>query len=434
MIRSVEVGGYRLLDGFKADFGPMTVVIGANATGKSTLLDFLQLVAQSVEFPLADVFSWHGGLLSICNAASDSGRLSWGIRFRKPPYNPFWGQVTALADREFVFEVAIERDAYWQPAAIHEVLRNVTPDAGHGQPLKYLESHPNRSLIFDRSKRRLVPFDEVVKQSKTDAEPAEAAPIAAPKAAQWTAPAMPATTLRLAQMRFVNEYPVPSWIRFLLAGIRTYPGFNVGRLAPVRTQPADIKPETLLLQSGENLGNVLHEILTRHDYRESAEQLREFLRAAYPSFDEINAETAYGATGKVLVRLREKGMNRPMELWDLSDGVLRFLCLAASLLNPWPPPVIVIDEPEVGLHPRLLPIVADMLKTASERAQVLVTTHSPDLLNCFGLDQIAVIAREGARAEWRRPGTRQSLRQMLENVIGETLGDLHRSGELEALE
>jgi predicted ATPase len=122
-----------------------------------------------------------------------------------------------------------------------------------------------------------------------------------------------------------------------------------------------------------------------------------------------------------------------MHLWDLSDGMLRFLCLSAALLNPQPPPFIAIDEPEAGLHPRLLPIVADLIKTAGEQSQVLVTTHSPDLLNRFDLDGIAVMSRDEMHVTWQRPGTKASLRKMLESVTGETVGDLHRSGELEAM-
>ena len=126
-------------------------------------------------------------------------------------------------------------------------------------------------------------------------------------------------------------------------------------------------------------------------------------------------------------------MMRKMQLWDLSDGMLRFLCLGTALLNPIPPSLIAIDEPEVGLHPRLLPIVSDMIKTASEKTQVLVTTHSPDLLNCFDIDNIAVMARDENEITWQRPGDRESLKIMLKNVEGDSLGDLHRSGELEAL-
>jgi predicted ATPase len=107
--------------------------------------------------------------------------------------------------------------------------------------------------------------------------------------------------------------------------------------------------------------------------------------------------------------------------------------LGAALLSPVPPLLVAIDEPEAGLHPRLLPIVADIIKSASEETQVLVTTHSPDLLNCFDIDDVAVMAREESKVTWSRPGDRQTLKTMLASVVGDSLGDLHRSGELEAL-
>jgi predicted ATPase len=176
-------------------------------------------------------------------------------------------------------------------------------------------------------------------------------------------------------------------------------------------------------------------MLNRYEFRGSVNDLREFLEAAYPTFEEIHCDTTFGTPPQVLVRVREKGMRRSMELWELSDGMLRFLCLGTALLSPLAPPFAAIDEPEAGLHPRLLPIVADMIKTASERAQVLVTTHSPDLLNRFDIANVAVMTRDddANKAKWNRPGDRKTLVQMLSSVEGESLGDLHRSGELEAL-
>jgi len=240
------------------------------------------------------------------------------------------------------------------------------------------------------------------------------------------------TRLLLSRMRFFNEYPQPSYIRFLLSTCAFYPGFDASARSPIRSA-FEIKPLTALSTSGDNLGTVLHEILTRSNHRDAADELRHFMGLAYGTFEDIFAETTYGTPPKVVVRVREKGMTRPMELWDLSDGMLRFLCLAVALLNPVPPSAVFIDEPEAGLHPRLLPIVGDMIKTAAEERQVVVTTHSPDLLNCFGLEHVAVMKREGNKALWYRPGSRETLRQMLESVTGETLGDLQRSGELEAM-
>jgi predicted ATPase len=431
MITELDVNGYRLLDQFHADFGRLTVVIGANATGKSTLLDVLQLISNCAEFPFQTALDWHGGFLNLLTATGPAQQLGWAITFTKPTGGPIWAHVP-LPDRQFVYEVTISKDAAGQPVPAEETLRNARPHPGYDEPFQLLQATPTSSSIWDPRAKKLVPFDTAIPMSPGAPGPPSGQASAAAIAAQ--SPARQPTLLRLAQMRFLNEYPHPSWIRLLLANTAFYTGFDVGRLSALRTKPADVKAETQILNTGENLGTVLHEILTRHDYRASADALRDYLRSAYPSFfEQITTETAYGTAGKVLVRLREQGMQRAMELWDLSDGTLHFLCLAAALLNPLPPTFIALDEPEAGLHPRMLPIVADLIKTAAENTQVLVTTHSPDFLNCFELDNVAVMARDEARIVWHRPATRQTLRELLQPVTGETLGDLHRTGELEAL-
>ena len=242
------------------------------------------------------------------------------------------------------------------------------------------------------------------------------------------------SALLLSQLVFFKEFPVPAAAHYFFRRVLCYPGFDVTRSSVLRTKAAEIKPTPLLTSNGDNLGTVLHEILTRYDFRSTAMELREFLSVSYPWFEEINCETTFGAPPQVLVRTRERGMSRAMELWELSDGMLRFLCLATALLNPVPPSLVAIDEPELGLHPGLLPIVAEMIKAAAERTQVLVTTHSPDLLERFDIDDVAVMARheDEARAVWYRPSNRSTLVEMLKDVTGGTLGDLHRSGELEA--
>jgi predicted ATPase len=430
MITALEVTGYRLLEHFRADFGQLTVVIGANACGKSTLLDCLQLIAAAVEVPLEAALNWQGGLFNVMSASGLNDRLAWKLTFSKPKLAPAWSQVP-ISDRPFTYEVSIGRDASGQAIPLSEVLRNIEARPDHGEVDTLLEATPTRCQIYNRNDGKLVPFDVALAQPPLT-PPTGQAPAGAPPSVPLVGPQ--ATTLRLAQMRFLNEYPDQSWARVLLQSCAFYPGFDVGRLSPLRTKPADVKAETTLNMNGDNLGTVLNAMLNRHDLLASAGALRDFLHSAYPDFFEhITTEPAQWTTGKVLVRLHEKGLRRPMELWDLSDGTLRFLCLAAALLNPLPPALIALDEPEAGLHPRMLPIVADMIKTASERTQVLVTTHSPDLLSRFDLDHVAVMSRQESGVVWHRPSTRETLRELLQPVTGETLGDLHRSGELEAL-
>jgi len=431
MITKIEVQGYRLLNGFVADFRPLTVVIGANAVGKSTLLDCLQLISQCADSPLNTAIGWHWGLSSLLNASTGENKLCWKITFEKPG-NSFWSRLPLDDDLKLYYEVSLQGDVQGQAQAQYEVLRKPEPAAPrYSEAFKYLEATPHRRYIYSREKHGLIPFDEALPQTNQVQETVEKNGIGAGLPAPAQEPA-----LMLSQIRFFNEFPIPSSARVLLANMAFYPGFDVTRFSSLRIKAAEIKPVTTLAQNGENLGTVLHEVLTRYDYRSAANDLREFMQAAYPALEDINCETTYGSPAQVLVRIREKGMQRSMELWELSDGMVRFLCLAVALLNPVPPPLVMVDEPETGLHPRLMPVIADMIKTASERTQVLVTTHSPDLLNQFDLADISVMSRisEEPKATWRRPADRTTLAQMLKAVTGETLGDLHRSGELEASE
>lgn len=428
MITQLEVGGYRLLDEFRADLSRLTVVIGANAVGKSTLLECLQLIAECCDVPLNTALGWRHGTPSLLTAGKESGELRWKVTFHDPAT---WDILQLAPGESLVYEVVLHSDAQGQMQPRYEVLRNEEPAPGQAEPFKFLEATPYQRHIFDRKQRCLVPFDEAQPSSQVirDSGSSEAIPEGG-----LPQPAHQEAALLLSQVRFLNEFPVPSRARSLLANMALYPGFDVTRSSSLRTRADDIKPVARLSANGDNLGTVLHEILTRYDYRSTAEELRDFLRAAYPAFEEIHCDTTFGTPPQVLVGVREKGMSRSMNLWDLSDGMLRFLCLAASLLNPRPPLLIAIDEPELGLHPGLLPVVAEMIKAAAERTQVLVTTHSPDFLDCFDLADLAVMARHAdvARAAWHRPANRGTLVRMLQAAEDGSLGDLHRSGELEA--
>lgn len=419
MLEQLELGGYRLLDGFRADFGRLTVVIGANACGKSTLIDSLAFVTDAMQNALDDVLSRRVSAGSIRSATRKEKTFGWKLTFTKPKDHPVWSRVPVGPDQQIVYEATIGEDTLQQAIPVHEALRNANPLPGYSSPFKMLEARGERAFIFDKQQKKLVAFNAPA--------PAEAANAEAPS------PTPEMKWLLLGQMNFINEYPIPTWIRGMLANFYYYPGFDVGRFSSLRTQFAEIRPNTALNWNGDNLGAVLHEILTRYDHHEQAEEIKGFLRSAYPFFQDITAETAFGRGPRILLRVREANVPRAIEVWELSDGVLRMLCLAAALLNPVPPALIAIDEPEAGLHPRLLPIVAGMIKAASERTQVLITTHSPQLLNCFDVENVAVMARQDGRATWSRPAERKSLRRMLENVVGDSLGDLHTSGELEAM-
>src|SRR2546421_10094581 len=106
MIEILKTSGYRLLDqDFKADFGRLTVVIGANASGKSTLLDCLQFISQSMDWPLRQVIDLHGGFASVVTSSEKPAAIKWEITFTKPIQNPVWSKIPLEDAKSFTYEV-----------------------------------------------------------------------------------------------------------------------------------------------------------------------------------------------------------------------------------------------------------------------------------------------------------------------------------------
>ena len=161
MITQIEIGGYRLLNEFEADLNPLTVVIGANAVGKSTLIDCLQLIGECCEYPLNTAIGWHHGPGSLLTAGNGNGQLAWSVTFHKPPV---WDDFPLAEGKVLVYEVVLQADAQGQMHPQYEVLRSQEPV--HGEPLKFLEATPYQQHIFDIEQRRLIPFDEA--QSSPD--------------------------------------------------------------------------------------------------------------------------------------------------------------------------------------------------------------------------------------------------------------------------
>ena len=132
----------------------------------------------------------------------------------------------------------------------------------------------------------------------------------------------------------------------------------------------------------------------QQDYTVDWDEILEIMKTAYPDFVNLKVR-AEGGDGKVLLRWFE----RPYEMAgvsanNLSDGTLKLLCLIAILKNPTPPPLICIDEPELGLHPDWIKLVAELLQDAAMRTQVIVATHSPHIVAKLEPDQLIVVEKE----------------------------------------
>jgi predicted ATPase len=105
---------------------------------------------------------------------------------------------------------------------------------------------------------------------------------------------------------------------------------------------------------------------------------------------------------KVNLSWRTKNSDFPMQPYHLSDGSIRFICLATALLQPNLPSTLIIDEPELGLHPEAIRVLGELINAAAKRTQVIVATQSPLLIDQFGIDDIIVVNRKDDRSVFER--------------------------------
>ena len=134
------------------------------------------------------------------------------------------------------------------------------------------------------------------------------------------------------------------------------------------------------------------------------ERIRQVVTLAIPFFDDFVFRPQVLPTEESQIRLlwRQKGSDYSLWPSQLSDGSLRFICLATALLQPDPPSTIVIDEPELGLHPHAITLLGALIRSATNRMQVIVSTQSVPLLNEFSLDDLIVVEREAGASIFKR--------------------------------
>ena len=207
-----------------------------------------------------------------------------------------------------------------------------------------------------------------------------------------------------------------------LERIRIYRELGLGpSMASKGVQPTD-KPGDFLEEDGSNL--VL--ILNRMELDDSREQVEGHLKRFYEAFQRSSIQLhPEGAQ----LAIKERSLSGFTYANRLSDGTIRYLCLLAILCHPNPPPLICIEEPEVGLHPDMLRDVARLLLEASERTQLIVTTHSDILIDALSGDPESVVVCErdfDAGTTFRRLSAKK-LRLWLEEF---SLGEIWRSGEI----
>lgn len=141
----------------------------------------------------------------------------------------------------------------------------------------------------------------------------------------------------------------------------------------------------------------------KEEQPDAYQEILDSVRLVMPFFDDFLLDvTEFGEKQKVNLSWRQNGSDYPMQPYHLSDGSIRFICLATALLQPKPPSTIIIDEPELGLHPSAISILAELIQNASKRTQLIVATQSPALIDHFSVEDVIVVNRKDGASTFER--------------------------------
>ncbi len=394
-IQRLQVKGFRSLKDVRWEPSRLNVIIGPNGSGKSNLLWALALLQQGATGEMPQAVLRQGGIAPLLWDGKVT-ELSWIVKT-----DPVLPGYTSTLDA-LTYELRLRQLGATSAYRIeHELLANYyrVEAREKDKPFKFLERDPRHAVTFEVEEQALAAHEGSVPDDQT--------------------------LLSMVAGPFGNRIILA--FRDRLASWGIYHDLLVHQQAPIR-QATVARRETRLAADGQNLIPVLHTLYTGD--REFKRSLDAAMRAAFGAdFEEIVFPPA--ADQQVQLRLRWRSLRTEQSAADLSDGTIRFLLLIALFASPDPGHLIAVDEPEVGLHPSMFPVIAELAAAAAERTQVVLTTHSPQFLDAFTKDVPTTTV-----AQWADGETRLSVidGEELQRWVKEySLGALFRSGELEGL-
>ncbi|AQA01162.1 ATP-binding protein [Mycobacterium sp. MS1601] len=356
MLQIVAVRGYRSLRDIVLPLRQLTVVTGANGTGKSSLYRALKLLADCGRGEVIGSLAREGGLQSVLWAGPENtagarrtGRVEGTVRTRSVSLEMGY----AADDFGYLVDLGLPQMAGIQSA--------FTLDPEIKREAVFVGSTPRTNSMLVR---RGGPLAEARAESGRGFD-------------QLTS-GLPTYHSVLTEFAHPGELPELSAVRERLRSWRFYDGFRVDASAPARRPHIGTRTPVLADDGGD-----------------LAAAVQTIIEAGFDDFATAVADAFNGATVSVSVTdglfdlaVQQPGMLRALRTAELSDGTLRFLLWAAALLSPRPPSMMVLNEPETSLHPDLVRPLATLIRSASRQTQVLVVTHSQTLLKHLDAEPI----------------------------------------------
>ena len=410
LIKSLHIKGMLSFKDVSLDLRPLNVLIGPNASGKSNLIEIIALL-QSLPRDLSGFIRQSGGINDWLwkgdrneNGTARTGRVEAVLHsdaLTSPPTGPM--------------RYALEISESLQYMTIIEELLETERIQPTDEPFRFFRLQHGNGMI--RSKSSLGDWiGGGEREIKTDGFAFGQSSV--PQGQFLLQPGQ--SVLR--EIRHAVAYPEMEWVHAFLNRIHFYRDSNIARNSGGRKpQPTDGFSSSLQ-EDFSNLALVLNQLQSKPAIREIEKNLCRF----YEDYEQVGVKVE---ANTAQIWLRERGLDSVVPATRLSDGTLRYLALLTILCHPTPPPLICIEEPELGMHPDIMTDIAKLLIAASKRTQLIVTTHSKNLIDRLWEDPESVIVCEkdfDSSTELNRLSM-DKLERWLERY---ELGELWEKGEL----
>ncbi len=346
-IEYLKVENYRALKQVELkNITPLTVLLGPNGSGKSTIFDVFAFLSECFESGLRRAWDRRGRAKELKTRGSD-GPVVIEIKYKEPEFPVITYHLAV--DEHRGAPVVVEEWLQWRRGK-------------NGKPFRFLDYREGQGRAIS---------GELPDEQDTRLE----IPLKSPDLIAANALGQFADHPRVAALRdFITGWYV------------SY--FSVD---DTRGQP-EAGPQERLSRTGDNIANVIQYLAEQHSDR--LEHIFEVLRTRVPRVERVLAEVM--PDSRLLLQIKDAPFEHPVLARFASDGTLKMLAYLVLLYDPDPPSFIGIEEPENFLHPRLLAELAEECRAASERGQLLVTTHSPFFVNALRPEEVRVLYRDEA--------------------------------------
>ena len=363
-VERIEIEGYRSLRSVDLGLSSLNVLIGSNGAGKSNFLSAFRLLNALTESRLQMAVGQAGGANALLyDGAKKTPRMSLSLHFRSDTgTNSYRVNLVHVAPDELMFA---DETLEYQP--------------GGGKPITL-------SLGGGHRETRLPSTIDAGGKNATMA-------------------------------RFI-KWELDRW--------RSYHFHDTSDTAPVK-QTCDLQDNRFLRGDARNLAAFLY--LLKEKRPAHYAQVRNTVRLAFPLFEDFALEPLELNPNTIRLGWREKESDQEFGPHQLSDGTLRFICISTLLLQPFDkdtaPHTITVDEPELGLHPAAIVLLAAMLREASEHVQIIVSTQSASLLGAIDSPESIIVVERSDRDSRLRRIEHEQVASWLEEY---TLGDVWEKG------